>query len=157
MKNLSRVFFRQTWRDLKRLSFYNHLPAVEKCLDKSLIYIYIYIYLYLYIRTGDSSRPCCRPRQILNSSSRINFHWFNIINLHWFFLAEIFSLIVKTNLNCSYVLLLDITLNDIQSWMSFNGFLCCIKKDKTDIFNEFASSNLKLIFIFSRKFIYPWL
>ena len=41
MKNLSRVFpdrhsKENTWRDLKRLSFYYRLPAVEKCLDKSL-------------------------------------------------------------------------------------------------------------------------
>ena len=30
-----------------------------------------------------------RPRQILKSSSRINFNWFNIINLDWFFLPQI--------------------------------------------------------------------
>ena len=50
--------------------------------------------------------------------SRINFNWFNIINLLDCFLLvpQIFkSLIFKTNLNCSYILLLDIV-SFIMQW-----------------------------------------
>ena len=91
--------------------------------------------------TGDNPSPRCHTCcvgwycqcQILNSSSRINFNWFNIINLDWFFLPYIFkSLVFKTNLTCSYVLLLDIV-SIITQWASVN--LLYQKRQKTDIFN----------------------
>ena len=79
-----------------------------------------------------------RPCQMLNSSSRINFNWFNIT---WLFK----SLIFETNLNCSYILLFDIV-SIITQWASAN---ILYQKRYTNIFNKSASADRKLIFIFS--------
>ena len=48
------------------------------------------------------------PCKILNSSSRIHFNWFNRINFKLILLTLLFNSFLKTNLNCRYVLLLDI-------------------------------------------------
>ena len=55
------------------------------------------------------------------------------------------SLIFKTNLNCSYVLLLDIV-SIIMQWASVN--MLYQKRYKTDIFNKSAFANRKLIVIY---------
>ena len=66
------------------------------------------------------------------------------------------SLIFKTNLNCSYVLLVDIVSIIIQfcKYEEAHSVNMLYQKDMTDFFNEAASSNRKFIFIFSPYFIY---
>ena len=86
-----------------------------------------------------------RPPKILNSSSRIYFNWYNRINFKLILLTLLFkSLFFKTNLNCSYFLLLDI-FSIVTQW----GFCKYVlsKKIKTDIVNKSAFHNRKLIVI----------
>ena len=84
-----------------------------------------------------------RLPKILNSSSRIYFNWYNRINFKLILLTLLFkSLFFKTNLNCSYFLLLDI-FSIVTQW----GFCKYVlsKKIKTDIVNKSAFRNRKLI------------
>ena len=61
------------------------------------------------------------------------------------------SLIFVINLKCSYILLLDIV-SIITQWASVN--MLYQKRWKTDIFNESASYNKKLIFIYFFLVVY---
>ena len=56
--------------------------------------------------------PAPNSKQLVQN----NFNWFNIINLDWFFFL---TLDFKTNLTCSYVLLLD-KVSVIMQWASVN-------------------------------------
>ena len=81
------------------------------------------------------------PQKILKSSSRIYFNWYNRVNFKLILLTLIFkSLFFKTNLNCTYFLLLDI-FSIITQW----GFRKCFIK--TDIFNKSGFRSEKLIVI----------
>ena len=83
--------------------------------------------------------------KILNSLSRIYFNWYNRVNFKLILLTLLFkSLFFKTNLNCSYFLLLDI-FSIVTQW----GFCKYVlsKKIKTDIVNKSAFHNRKLIVI----------
>ena len=63
-----------------------------------------------------------RPCKILISLLRIHLNWFNRINFKLILLTLLFkSFFLKTNLNWSYVLLLDI-FSIITQWASVNKF-----------------------------------
>ena len=90
-----------------------------------------------------------RLRKILKSSYRINFNWCNRVNFKLILQTLLFkSLFSKTNLNCSYILLLDI-FSIVTQW----GFCKYVlsEKIKTDIFTKSGFRSRKLIVI-----VYVW-
>ena len=101
--------------------------------------------------SDESCMGCMRwycLRKILNSLSRILFNWFHRIHFQLILLTLLYkSLFFKTNLNCSYVLLLDIF--SINTQWDFCKYVLS-KKIKTDIFNKSVFANRKVI-IFSPK------
>ena len=96
--------------------------------------------------SDESCMGWCCLRKILKSLSRILFNWFHKIHFTLILLTLLYkSLFFKTNLNCSYILLLDIFLINTQ-W-DFCKYVLS-KKIKTDIFNKSVFANRKVI-IFS--------
>ena len=88
------------------------------------------------------SPPC---QKFLNNWSKTHFNWFNGIHFNLIYLTLLFRfLFFKTNLNRSYVLLLD-TFSINMQWGFCKYFLS--KKIKTDIFNKSAFASRKLIVI----------
>ena len=94
-----------------------------------------------------------RPRKILKDSSRIYFNWFNRLNFKLILLTLLFkSLFLKSNLNCSYFLLLEI-FSIVMQW----GFCKYVlsKKIKADIFNKSGFRSRKLIVIVWSRNVRP--
>ena len=96
--------------------------------------------------------------KILNNSPRIHFKWFKKIHFKLILLTLLFKfLFFKTNLNCFYVLLIN-----VFSIVTQRGFYKYVlsKKIKSDIFNKSAFADRKLIVIISsvivRRILPTW-
>ena len=86
--------------------------------------------------------------KILKNSSRIHFKWFKRIHFKLILMLLFKSLFFRTNLNCKYILLIDL-FSIIMQW-GFSEYVLS-KKIKNDIFSKSAFANRKLIVIIKSR------
>ena len=83
-----------------------------------------------------------KPRGYSRCMARIHFNWFNRIQLKLILLTLLFkSSFFKTNLNCCYILLLDIFNHYAMGFFKY----ALSRKLKNDIFNKSAFGNKTLV------------